>query len=116
MGLFIGASILTILELFDYAYEVSLNFFIHIYCHSNSNVTFSAARVILEKKGDKSKLAYCRADWTERSFSIRRSRRSCCFKLFGALTSTHCNGFYLLWASGTIILRRLFSRLMAVIE
>lgn len=26
MGLFIGASILTILELFDYAYEVSLNY------------------------------------------------------------------------------------------
>lgn len=30
MGLFIGASILTILELFDYAYEVSLNSLIHI--------------------------------------------------------------------------------------
>lgn len=27
MGLFIGASILTILELFDYAYEVSLKLF-----------------------------------------------------------------------------------------
>lgn len=30
MGLFIGASILTILELFDYAYEVSLNSLIHV--------------------------------------------------------------------------------------
>lgn len=30
MGLFIGASILTILELFDYAYEVRLNSLLHI--------------------------------------------------------------------------------------
>lgn len=50
MGLFIGASILTILELFDYAYEVSLNSFIIICCHSNSNVTFLAAQVLLKKK------------------------------------------------------------------
>lgn len=27
MGLFIGASVLTVLELFDYAYEVSFNIF-----------------------------------------------------------------------------------------
>lgn len=50
MGLFIGASILTILELLDYAYEVSFNSFIHVYCHSKSNVTFSAAQVVLEKR------------------------------------------------------------------
>lgn len=43
MGLFIGASILTILELFDYAYEVSLTSFIHVCSRSNSSATFSAA-------------------------------------------------------------------------
>lgn len=48
MGLFIGASILTILELFDYAYEVSLNSFIHTCCHSN--ITFSATGVVIGKK------------------------------------------------------------------
>lgn len=42
MGLFIGASILTILELFDYAYEVSLNSFIHFFLTQTQ--TFSGVR------------------------------------------------------------------------
>lgn len=83
MGLFIGASILTILELFDYAYEVSLTFLIRVCSRSNSTATCSAARGSIcfsegqkkkavgeEEKGDMGWLAYFRADGNERSFSI----------------------------------------------
>lgn len=42
MGLFIGASILTILELFDYAYEVSSNSPPHLFLTG----TFSGVQVV----------------------------------------------------------------------
>lgn len=74
MGLFIGASILTILELFDYAYEVSLrSFYPHLLSLKLKSNLFSNLGWIVgkgEKKGDKSSLADCRVDRTERSFSI----------------------------------------------
>lgn len=62
MGLFIGASILTILELFDYAYEVSLTSFIHVCSRSNSTATFSAAHGSETKKKKR---------WVKRKREIR---------------------------------------------
>lgn len=51
MGLFIGASILTILELFDYAYEVSLKLFSpRLFSLELKSNFFSSSGEVLKKK------------------------------------------------------------------